>query len=216
MSNSLRPHGLQHARFPCPSPTPRACSSSCPSSWWCHPTISSSVVPFSCPQSFPALGSSPLSQFFASGGQSIGASASASALPMNTQDYTSIKIFKLPWGWEIMYLVPGWLVLYCFIRIVFITPGRQNIWMLYSEIESEILNVSQKMPLWHKYCFEPKATENQQVQEKLFTSPEMPKCKVQKCPFVKDTFKKWKFPLQRDSFVQERRGRELVFLPARV
>ena len=71
--------------------------------------------------------------------------------------------------------------------------------MLYSEIESEILNVSQKMPLWHKYCFEPKATENQQVQEKLFTSPEMPKCKVQKCPFVKDTFKKWKFPLQRES-----------------
>ena len=76
-SNSLRPRGLQHARPPCPSPTPGLCSNSCPLSWWCHPTISSSVVPFSsCPQSFPASGSFSVSQFFASGGQSIGISAS--------------------------------------------------------------------------------------------------------------------------------------------
>ena len=73
VSDSLRPHELQHARLPCPSPSPRACSNSYPSSRWCHPTISSSVVPFSsCPQSFPASGSFPMSQFFTSGGQSIG------------------------------------------------------------------------------------------------------------------------------------------------
>ena len=74
---------------PCPSPSPRACSNSCPLSWWCHPTISSSVVP-SCLQSFPALGSFQMSQFFASGGQSIGVSASASVLPMNIQDWFSL------------------------------------------------------------------------------------------------------------------------------
>ena len=96
MSNSLRPHGLQHARLPCPSPTPRACSNSCPSSWWCHPTISSSVVPFSsCLQSFPASGSFPLSQFFESGGQSIGASASTSVLPINIQDSFSLELTGL-------------------------------------------------------------------------------------------------------------------------
>ena len=84
MSNSLRPHGLQHARLPCPSPTPGTCSNSCPLSQWCHPTISCSVIPFSsCLQSFPASGSFPMSQFFASGGQSIGVSASVSVLPMN-------------------------------------------------------------------------------------------------------------------------------------
>ena len=84
VSDSLWPHGLQHT---CPSPTPRACSNSCPSSQWCHSTISSLVIPFSsCLQSFPASGSFPMSQFFASGGQSIGASASASVLPMNIQD----------------------------------------------------------------------------------------------------------------------------------
>ena len=80
VSNSLRPHGLQHARLPCPSPTPGACPNWCPFSRWCHPTISSSVVSFSCPQSFPASGSVLMSQFFTSGGQSIG--ASASVLPM--------------------------------------------------------------------------------------------------------------------------------------
>ena len=81
VSDSLQPRGLQHARLPCPSPMPRAYSNSCPSRWWCHPTISSSVIPFSsCPQSFLAAGSFPMSQFFTSGGQSIGISASASVL----------------------------------------------------------------------------------------------------------------------------------------
>ena len=83
MSDSLWPHGLQHARLPCPSPTPRVYSNSCPLSRWCHPTISSSAIPFSsCLQSFPASGSFPMSQF-ASDGQSIGASTSASVLPVN-------------------------------------------------------------------------------------------------------------------------------------
>ena len=96
MSNSLRLHGLQHSRPPCPSPTPGVYSNSCPLSQWCHPTISSSVVPFSsCLQSFPASGSFPMSQFFTSGGQSIGVSASTSVLPMNIQDW-----FTLEWtGW---------------------------------------------------------------------------------------------------------------------
>ena len=93
MSDSLQPHGLQHARPPCPSPTPRAYSRSCPLSRWCHPTISSSVVPFSSRlQSFLASGSFQMSQFFASGGQSTGVSASPSVLPMNIQDW-------FPFGW---------------------------------------------------------------------------------------------------------------------
>ena len=95
VSDSLWPHGLQHASLSCPSPTPGACSNSCPSSRWCHPTISFSVVPFSsCLQSFPALGSFPMSQFFASGGQSIGVSASASVLPMNIHDRFSLGLTK--------------------------------------------------------------------------------------------------------------------------
>ena len=96
VSDSLQLHGLQHARFICPSPTLGACSNSCPSSQWCHPTISSFVVPFSsCLQSFPASGSFQMSQFFASDGQSIGVSALASVLPMNIQDW-----FPLGWtGW---------------------------------------------------------------------------------------------------------------------
>ena len=96
VSNSLKPHGLQHVRLPCPSPTPGVYSNSCPLSQWYHPTISSSVIPFSsCLQFFPASGSFPVSQFFASGGQSIGVSASASVLPMNIQDW-----FPLGWtGW---------------------------------------------------------------------------------------------------------------------
>ena len=96
VSNSLRPHGLQHARLPCPSPTPGACSNSCPSSRWCHPTISSSVVPFSsCLQMFLASGSFPMSLFFASYGQSIGVSASASVHPMNIQDWFPLGLTGL-------------------------------------------------------------------------------------------------------------------------
>ena len=96
VSDSLWPHESQHAMLPCPSPTPRIYPNSCPLSWWCHLTISSSVVPFSsCPQSFPTSGSFQMSQLFASGGQNIGVSASTSVLPMNTQDW-----FPLGWtGW---------------------------------------------------------------------------------------------------------------------
>ena len=99
LSDSLRPHELQHTRPPCPSPTPGDYSNSCSLSWWCHPTISSSVVPFSFhPQSFPASGSFPMNQLFASGSQSIGVSTSASVLPMNNQDWS-------PLGWT------GWISL---------------------------------------------------------------------------------------------------------
>ena len=99
MSNSLWPHEPQHARPPCPSPTPGVHPNPCPLSRWCHPTISSSVIPFSsCPQSFPASGSFQMSQLFASDGQSTGVSASASVLPMNTQDWS-------PLGWT------GWISL---------------------------------------------------------------------------------------------------------
>ena len=99
LSDSLWSHGLQHTRLPCSSRTPGAYSNSCALSWWCHPTISSSVVPFSfCPQSFPEKGSFPVSQLFASGGQSIGASASTSVLPMHNQDWS-------PLGWT------GWISL---------------------------------------------------------------------------------------------------------
>ena len=96
VSDSLRPHESQHARPPCPSPTPGVYSNSCPLSWWCHPTISSSVIPFSsCLQSFSASGSFPMHQFFASGGLTIGVSSSASILLMNIQDW-----FPLGWtGW---------------------------------------------------------------------------------------------------------------------
>ena len=96
VSDSLRPHGLQHTRLPCPSPTPEAYSNSCPSRRWCHPTISSSAVSSSCPQSFQVQGSFQMSQLFTSGGQSIGVSASTSVLPMNTQDWS-------PLGWT------GWI-----------------------------------------------------------------------------------------------------------
>ena len=96
VSNSLWPHGLQHARLPCSSPSPRACLNSCPSSWWCHPTISFSVVSFSsCPQSCPASGSYPMSQFFTSGGQRIGVSSSTSVLPMKIQDWFPLGLTGL-------------------------------------------------------------------------------------------------------------------------
>ena len=97
VSNLCDPHGLQYARHSCPSPTPGDCSDSCPLSQWCHPTITSSIVPFSsCLQSFPASGSFPMSQFFPSDGQSTGALASASVSPLNIQDW-----FPLGWtGWS--------------------------------------------------------------------------------------------------------------------
>ena len=103
MSNDWQPHGLQHARPTCPSPTPRVYPNSCPLSWWCPPTISSSVVPFSSRlQSSPTSESFPRSQFFASDGQSIGVSASASVFPVNTQDW-----FPLGWTGCIFLLSKG-------------------------------------------------------------------------------------------------------------
>ena len=99
---TLQPHGLQHARPPCPSLTPRVHSNSCPLSWWCHPVISFSVVPFSSPRSFPPSGSFQMSHFFSSGGQSIAVSASASVLPMNIQDW-----FPLGWTCWISLLSKG-------------------------------------------------------------------------------------------------------------
>ena len=92
VSNSLRPHELQHTRPPCPSPTAGVYPNPCLLNWWCHPAISSSVVPFSCPQSFPASGSFQMSQLFASGGHSIGVSALPSVLPMNIQDWSPLKL----------------------------------------------------------------------------------------------------------------------------
>ena len=92
VSDSLQPHESQHAGPPCPSPTPRAHSNICPLSWWCHPTVLFSVIPFSsCPQSLPASESFPMSQLFAWGGQSTGVSALASVLPMNTQDWSPLE-----------------------------------------------------------------------------------------------------------------------------
>ena len=92
LSDSLQPHESQHARPPCPSPTPRVHPNSCASSWWCHPAVSSSVVPFSsCPQSLPASESFPMSQLFTWGGQNIGVSALASVLPQNTQDWSTLE-----------------------------------------------------------------------------------------------------------------------------
>ena len=96
MSDSLWPHGLQHPMIPCPSPSTGACSNSCPLNWWCHPTISASVVPFySCLRSFSESGTFPMNWLFVSGGQSIGASASASDLPINTQDWFSLGLTAL-------------------------------------------------------------------------------------------------------------------------
>ena len=116
MSNSFQPHGLQHARLPCPSLTPGACSNSCPSSWWCHPTISSSVIPFSsCSQSFPASRSFPMSQLFVPSAQSIGVSASASVLPVSIQGWS-------PLGWT------GWISLQSKgLSRVFSTPRFRSI-----------------------------------------------------------------------------------------
>ena len=114
--DSLWPHGLQHTRLPCPSPSPRICSDSCPLSRWCHPTILSSVIPFSsCLLSFPASRSFLMSQFMASGGQSIGASASVSVLPVNIQDW-------FPLGWT------DWISLQSkgFLRVFFNTTVQKH------------------------------------------------------------------------------------------
>ena len=122
MSDSLQPHEPQHTKPPCPSPTPGAHPNSCPLSQWCHPVISSSVIPFSsCLQSFPALGSFQMRQLFASGGQSTGVSASASVLPMNTQVWS-------PSGWT------GWISLQSkgLSRVFSITTVQKHNFLRYS------------------------------------------------------------------------------------
>ena len=125
VSDSLRPCELQHTRPPCPSPTPGVYPNSCPSSWWCHSAISSSVVPFSfCPQSLPASRSFPMSQLFAWGGQSTGVSASASVLPVNTRDWS-------PLGWT------GWISLQ--------SKGLSRVFFQHHSSKSSIL--------WHSTFF---------------------------------------------------------------
>ena len=143
MSDSLQPHESQHARPPCPSPTSGVYSNSCPFSWWCHPTISSSVIPFSsCLQSFPASGSFQMSQLFASGGQSIGVAASTSVLPMNTQDWS-------PLGWT------GWISLQSKgLSRVFFNIAIIWLWIFYDGtfgiplVERVFLYVSLLLNLW--------------------------------------------------------------------
>ena len=113
VSDSLRPHGLQHTRLPCPSLSSWVCSNSCPLSWWCHPTISSSVIPFSCLQSFPVSGSFLMSQLFQSGFQSIGASASASVLPIKIQGWFPLGLTSLI---STSIYLPSYLSIYISIR----------------------------------------------------------------------------------------------------
>ena len=128
VADSLRPHESQHARPSCPSPTPRVYSDSCPSSRWCHLAISSSVVPFSsCPQSLPASGSFPISQFFAWSGQSIGVSVSASVLPVNTQDW-----FSLGWTGCISFS------LYCSVNHSILYRSREGVWVICNSVKSMI------------------------------------------------------------------------------
>ena len=134
VSDSLQPHEPQHARPPCPSPTPRVHPNPGPLSRWCHPTISSSVVPYSfCPQSFPASGSFPMSQLFASGGQSIGVSASALVLPVNIQDWS-------PLGWT------GWISLQSkgLLRVFSNTTGQKD-QLDHFKTKTEETSVSEKI-----------------------------------------------------------------------
>ena len=130
VSNSLWPHGLQHTRLPCPLPTPGACSNSRPLSWWCHPTISSSVIRFSsCPQSFPASGSFPLSWLFESDGQRIGTSVSAPVLPMSIQDWFPLGLTGLISLLSIMIshkILEAQGLLWCLIRLTFILAAPPN------------------------------------------------------------------------------------------
>ena len=128
VSDSLRPHESQHARPPCPSPTPGVYPNSCPSSWWCHPAVSSCVIPFSsCPQSLPVSGSFPMSQLFAWGGQSTGVSALASFLPKNTRDWS-------PSEWT------GWISLE--------SKGLSRVFSKENIGENTLWHKSQQDPLW--------------------------------------------------------------------
>ena len=131
VSNSLQPHGLQQAKPSCQSPTPRVYSNSCPLSWRCHPAISSSVIPFSyCPQSFPVSGSFPMSQLFAWGGQSTGASALASFLPKKSQGWSGLENFEHYFTsvWDECNCAAVW----AFFGIGFLWDWNEN-WISYSK-----------------------------------------------------------------------------------
>ena len=138
MSDSLQSHGLQHTRFPCPPQSPRVCSNSCPLKWWSHPTVSSSVVPFSSSlQSFPASGSFPISRLFSSCGQSIEASSSASVLPMNIQGWFPL----LPSFWSYIFLAIDVIsiinntlfrVYFVWCNIAFLSFLLDNVFLLFS------------------------------------------------------------------------------------
>ena len=163
MSDSLQPCGMEHTRLPCPSPTPRACSNSCPSLQWCHPTLSSSVIPFSsCFQSFPGSGSLPVSHFFASGGQSIGVAASASVVP---NEYSGLISFRM--NWFDLLSVQGTLksllqhhsskasILQCSaffmvqLSYPYMTPGKKNIaltiWTFVNKVMSLLFNMLSRL-----------------------------------------------------------------------
>ena len=159
VSDSLRPHELHHTRPPCPSPAPRVHPDSCPSSLWCHPAISSSVIPFSsCAQSFPASGSFPMSQFLASGGQSTGTSASTSVLPMNTRDWSA-----LGWtGWTSLQSSYCYFILNKFVIIFyhtifraistsFLTPNVDH-WFLFNSRVICWLLESHRFSIWYRRC----------------------------------------------------------------
>ena len=143
ISNSLQPHGLQHTRLPCPSATPRACSNSCSLRQWCHPTISSSVVPFSsCLQTFPASGSFPVSQFFTSGGQRIG--VSASVFPMNIQDWFPLGFYIYPWIYfEYLLCIQGIVLAVRIKKKVVTVPGRRDSAKLFQKQERKYLTKCQ-------------------------------------------------------------------------
>ena len=157
MSNSLRPHELQHTRPPCPSPTPGVHPNPCPLSQWCHPTISSSVIPFSCPQSFPASGSFPMSQLFTWGGQSTGVSASKSVLPMNTQDWS-------PLGWWIFF--PFSYKFYC--------------WQSYLKTNKHVNKSGRERQILYDitYMWNPKHTTNKCNKKETDSQTRRKKCKA--------------------------------------
>ena len=154
MFNSLQLHGMQDARLPCPSPSPGVCSNSCPLSQWCHPTILSSVVPFSsCLQSFPTSGSFPMSRLFASGGRSIGASASSSVFPMSIQELISFRVdwFDLAVQGALKSLLQHHSlkasILQCsaFFMVQFshlyVTTGPLTIWIFVGKVTSPLFNM---------------------------------------------------------------------------
>ena len=145
LSDCLQSHGVQHIKFPCPSPSPRVCSNSCPLSQWCHPTISSSLIPFfSCPQSFPTSGSFPISRLFTSGSQSIGASASVSVLPMNIQGW-------FPLGLTDLISLQSKGLSRVFSRTVI---QRHQFFSAQPSLQSNFFMVTSVLDYWKNHCFD--------------------------------------------------------------